>query len=69
MNYPTEKSRRTLLSLAYLLMAGFLLWGYINTFVHHKGHPIMFILAVLMCISFGVHFYYKTAKTLREQYV
>lgn len=67
--YTIHNNRKLLLSLVYLLMAAFLLWGYIDTFVYQKGHPALFILVVLMVFSFGLYFYCKITRTLEDQYV
>ena len=69
LNYKLHHHRKQLLTAVYLLMTGILLWAYIDTFVRQKGHPVLFILTVLMCICFGLYFYHKTAKIMEDQYV
>lgn len=51
--------RKLWLITIYLLMVAFLVWGGINTFIQRKSPPILFVLTVIMCICFGIYFYYQ----------
>ena len=67
--YKIHNNRKLLLSLVYLLMAGFLLWGYIDTFVRQKTPVLVFVLAVAMVLNFGIYFYHKILNVMEDMYV